>query len=135
MKITRKIEFKKVPIDDSYGKILNKVFIVIENGRCKVLDALNSLETDIRDEILVLISNIATIKNFRSKKIRNMLKKYSYGEIKPSGHRVFFFKKYGNNIILFDYRIKKKNSLSDSVYKQIEKEKQYYEQEFRKFYK
>ncbi len=135
MKITRKIEFKKVPIDDSYGKILNKVFIVIENGRCKVLDALNSLETDIRDEILVLISNIATIKNFRSKKIRNMLKKYSYGEIKPSGHRVFFFKKCGNNIILFDYRIKKKNSLSDSVYKQIEKEKQYYEQEFRKFYK
>ncbi|MFO7896519.1 MAG: hypothetical protein R6U84_06285 [Candidatus Cloacimonadales bacterium] len=135
MKNKRSVEFKKIPINASYGEVINDVYLVIENGKCKVLDSLNSLETDKKDEIIVIISNMATIKNFRSKKIRYLLKKYSYGEIKPFGHRVFFFKKCGNNIILFDYKTKKKGSLGDSVYKQIEKEKIYYEQEFRKYYK
>ena len=116
-------------------KSFNDVYLVIVNGRCKVLDSLNSLETNIKDEIIVILSYMATVKDFRSKKIRKMVKKYSYGEIKPFGHRVFFFKKCGNNIILFDYKIKKKGSLGDSVYKQIERKKIDYEQEFRKYYK
>ncbi len=135
MKNENKIEFEKIPIDVSYGATINDIFIVIKNGRCKVLDALSSLEKKDREDIIDIISRLATIVNFKSPKVRAKLNKYNYGEIKPKGHRVFYFKKYGNNIILFDYRIKKKNSLGDSVYKKLEKEKQYYEQEFERIYK
>ena len=93
------------------------------------------MERDTQDEIRDILSHMATVENFKSPKIRLNLRKYSYGEIKPKGHRVFYFKKCGNNIILFDYRIKKKASLDDKVYKQLEKEKVYYEQEFIKFYR
>ena len=135
MKNEKRIEFEKIPIDVSYGKIINYIFIVIKNGRSKVLSALKSLEKKDRVDIIDIISKMATIVDFKSPKIRVKLNKYSYGEIKPKGHRVFYFKKFGNNIILFDYRIKKKNSLGDSVYRKLEKEKQYYEQEFTRFYK
>lgn len=135
MKNEKRIEFEKIPIDVSYGKIINDIFIVIKNGRSKVLSALKSLEKKDRVDIIDIISKMATIVDFKSPKIRVKLNKYSYGEIKPKGHRVFYFKKFGNNIILFDYRIKKKNSLGDSVYRKLEKEKQYYEQEFTRFYK
>lgn len=135
MKNKKRIEFEKIPIDVSYGKIINDIYIVIENDRCRVLNALKSLEKKDRDDIIDIISNMATTANFKSPKIRNKFRKYSYGEIKPKGHRVFYFKKFGKNIILFNYRIKKKESLGDSVYKKLEKEKQYYEQKFAEFYK
>ncbi|MCK4956488.1 MAG: hypothetical protein KAS49_02545 [Candidatus Cloacimonetes bacterium] len=135
MKDKKSIEFRTIPIDVSYGKALYDVYIVIENDRCKVLEELNSLEIKDRADIIDIISKMATVSNFKSPKIRSTLKKYTYGEIKPKGHRVFYFRKCGNNIILFDYRIKKKDSLGDSVYKKLEKEKQYYEQEFTRLHK
>lgn len=129
------IEFIKVPIARSYGKILNDIYIIFENGRCKVLKVLEALEERDRADIIDLISRLATIEDFKSPKIRKRLKKYNYGEIKPWGHRFFYFKKYGSNLIFFAYREKKKDSLGASVYKKLEKEKQYYEREFEKFYK
>jgi len=53
MKNGNKIEFEKIPIGVSYGKIINDIFIVIKNGRCKVLDALSSLEK--KSEMILLI--------------------------------------------------------------------------------
>jgi len=135
VKDKEKIVFEKIPIDVSYGKIINDVYVVIKNGRCKVVEALEALEKKDRNDIIDIISNMATTANFKSPKIRNKFRKYSYGEIKPKGHRVFYFKKFGNNIVLFNYSIKKKKSLGDPVYKKFEKEKQYYEQQFTEFYK
>lgn len=129
------IEFHKIDIHKRYGKVINDVYLILNNGRCNVLSALQSLEEKDRSDIIDIISRMATNDNFRSPKIRHKLTSYSYGEIKPKGHRIFYFKKYGNNIILFDYRIKKKNSLGDKVYKQLEREKKYYEHEFEKFIK
>lgn len=135
MKKDNQIEFLPIPIDNSYGKIIENVFVIIENGRCKVYEELNKLEENDKDDIIDLISKLSTIKDFKSAKIKHCLKKYSYGEIKPRGHRVFYFKKCGNNIILFNYSIKKKNSLGNTYYKKLEREKRRYENEFKKQYK
>ncbi len=75
---------------------------------------------------------LATIDDYKSPSIKKNLKKYSYGEIKPKGHRIFYFKKCGNNYILFNYAEKKKNSLGDAFYKRLEKEKSEYEEKFKK---
>jgi hypothetical protein len=112
---------------------LFKVFYIIENGRSQVIDSFKKLPADSQDEIKVLIKKMATIRNFGSDKIRWRLQsKYTYGELKPRGHRFFFFIKFGNNIIFFKYSEKKKDSLGDSFYKRLETEKKRYEAEFEK---
>lgn len=126
-----KIEFKKIHIHDSYGEVSNNVYLIFENNRCKLKEELQSLQQSDRDDIIDLVSKMATIKNFRSPKLKRSLKGYSYGEIKPHGHRVFFFRKCGNNYILFGY--KKKKDVTSETYKRMEKRKEYYEKEFKKY--
>ena len=88
---------------------------------------------DKSDEVQALISQMATVKDFKSPKIKYNLSKYNFGEIKPLPHRFFFFRKCGNNFIFFDYKVKKKRKLKDEVYKQINTRKLRYEEEFKKF--
>ena len=109
------------------------VYYVIENGRSVVMDEFRKLQRDEQDLIKDLITKMATSRNFQSKKIRYNLKSYNYGEIKPSGHRFFFFQKCGNNYIFFDHRMKKSNSLPNQEYQRISKSKERYEQAFEAF--
>jgi len=132
--IKTNIEFRKLKIKpNQYGNILKDVYYIIENGRSQVKEAFNDLCDDEKDEVKSLITKMATVENFQSLKIRYHLKKYDFGEIKPLPHRFFFFQKYGNNIIFFAYEIKKKDSLGDSIYKRLNKEKERYEKEFEKY--
>lgn len=114
---------------------IKHVFIAKKNGRSTVLDGLAGLSKSEQGEIRSIIKKMVSVEGFKSPKVRWRLKKYSYGEIKPKGKRVFFFQKFGNNIILFDYKEKKKGSLGDKVYKALDKEREEYEREFEKFNK
>jgi hypothetical protein len=127
------IEFRKLKIAPVTQQFFN-IYYVIENNKSQVMDKFRDLTDDTKDEIKDLIIKMATIKDFKSKKIRwRMHSKYSYGELKPRGHRLFFFIKFKNNIIFFKYAQKQKDSLGNKFYNQIEREKLYYEQEFEKF--
>lgn len=126
------IEFKKQKLP-KHLKPINNLYYVIENGRSHVIDSFKKLPQDMRELIIDLMIKMATIENFKSPKIVNNLHGYNYGELKPLPHRFFFFQKCGNNFIFFDYRIKKKDSLGDKAYKEINKKKERYENEFRKF--
>ncbi len=127
------ITFRELRIHQSYGNALYAVYYVREGGKSKVIDIFKTLEPDQRDEIKDLISKMATVKDFKSPKVQYKLNDYSYGEIKPKPHRFFFFQKLGNNYIFFEYRLKKKNSLGDAIYKQIDKKREIYEKEFEAF--
>jgi hypothetical protein len=50
-------------------------------------------------------------------------------------HRFFFFRKYGNDIIFFDYRKKKKDILGEEVYTVIEDKMRKYEKAFERYRK
>jgi len=129
------IEFEELKISKKYGEQINRIFYVVKNGRAKVIENFKGLNQDEKDLIKDLISKLATVKNFKSPKIRYNLRGYNYGEIRPKPHRFFFFQNSGRNIIFFEYISKKKNSLKDSFYKEIDKEKRCYEQEFNRFIK
>lgn len=129
----RTVEFKKLKIHSSYGKVIKDIYYVVDNNRSKVMESFQYLSEDERDLIKDLISKMATVEKFNSSKINHNLKGYNYGEIKPMPHRFFFFQKCGNNIIFFGYELKKKRSLGDAVYRKINKEKERYEKEFKKF--
>ncbi len=109
------------------------IYIVIENGRSIVFEALKQLDQKTRDQVIDLIRKMATVKNFRSPKIKYNLRKYNFGELRPMPHRFFFFQKCGNNLIFFDHVIKKKDSLGDKFYKNLAQKKEKYEQEFSNF--
>ncbi|MBN2060565.1 MAG: hypothetical protein JW882_09135 [Deltaproteobacteria bacterium] len=106
---------------------------MVENGRSQVMEGFKALDRDQRDAIKALIINMAITDDFKSPKINNHLRGYNYGEIRPKSHRFFFFYVYGENIIFFDYKPKKVNSLGDKVYKEIDKKRERYEEEFKKF--
>ena len=126
--------FEELPFNDvSYQ--CKRVFVAIKNGRSSVLDGFAAISKGDRSEIKSIIKKMASIEKFKSPKVKWNLKKYKYGEIKPRGKRVFFFQKCGDNIILFAYSGKKKDSLGDKVYRALNKERQEYEREFEKFYK
>jgi len=113
-----KIEFREVPISSNYGNVLRKVFFVEENGKSKMIKEFNNLDEDLKDDIKVLISKMATHKHYESDKIKWNLRGYNYGEIRPFPHRFFFFQKCGDNLIFFDYYLnKKKDSIKDEFYK------------------
>ena len=114
-----------------YGPIINRVYFALRNGRSEAKDKLLSLQSDELDQIIDLISRMATVHNLQSKKITWRIHKYHYGEIKPHPHRFFFFQICGNNIIIFAYKEKKKDSLKDSFYKDLEKERDIYAENFR----
>ena len=127
-----KIVFQKLPLPTK-GKQLFQIYFVVKNGKSQVMDGYRSLPQDKKDEVKDLIIKMATVENFKSDKIRwRLQKKYSYGELKPRGHRFFFFLKFGHNIIFFKYAKKKKNSLGYQFYKDTELEKNRYEREFKK---
>ena len=131
----KNIEFEKLKIHKDYGQPIKDIFHVVKNGRSIVMDAFRALGQNEKDLIIDLISKMATNKDFRSPKITHHLKGYNYGEIKPMPHRFFFFQKYGKNIIFFHYIEKKKNEFKNRFYKNLNKEKKYYEEQFKKFIK
>lgn len=92
-----------------------------------------NLDDNTQDLIKDLLCRMATIDNFRSPKIKYILTGYSYGEIRPMPYRFFFFQKCGNNFVFFGYTLKKKDSLKNELYKNLERDKKIYEEEFRKF--
>ena len=117
--IENEIIFQELKINPSYGITIKTVYYIIENNRPRVMDKFRSaLTPDEQDDVKSLISRMATRENFQSPKIKWHLKKYDYGEIRPLPHRFFFFK-YGNNIIFFDYIEKKTPSLPYKIYKNI----------------
>ena len=131
-----KIEFQKLGVDESrYGEVIYNLYAVVRKDRCEVKEEIDKLDDTMIDEIISIASFMATVENYKSKKLKWTLKKYSYGELRPEGHRVFFFRKCGKNIIFFGYHEKKKDSILDELYERLEKEKQIYEKEFEQFHK
>jgi hypothetical protein len=126
--------FEELQFKDTVYPI-KQVFIAVKNGRSAVLDGLKCLSENEVKEIKSIFRKMASIENFRSPKVKWRMSKYKYGEIKPKGKRIFFFQKCGDNIILFGYRLKKKESLGDKVYRALDKERQEYEREFERYYK
>lgn len=127
------ITFRQLHTHVSYGEALYSIYYVVEGGKSKVIDVFKDLDVNTRDEIKDLISKMATVKDFKSPKVQYKLNDYPYGEIKPRPHRFFFFQKLGNNYIFFEYRLKKKDSLGDDIYKQIDRKREIYEREFEEF--
>lgn len=130
-----KIEFRELlkPSDDN--RYIRKVFYVVENGKSKMMQKFYRLEKDTKDNIKELITIMATREHYESDRIKWNLREYNYGEIRPFPHRFFFFQKCGNNIIFFDYYMnKKKDRISDDIYKRINKRKERYEQEFKRYF-
>ncbi len=128
----KKISFKELNIPPSYGIPVRKIYVVFENHRSKVLEKLNELDRNMRDSIYDLISRMAVDMYYRSPKIKRSLKGYSFGEIRPMPNRLFYFQVCGRNLIFFDFVIKKKNAFKDSFYKELERKKRNYENEFRR---
>ena len=126
------IEFKELPIKSDQNPLF-RVFYVVENRRSQVIEGFREMTTDKMDETKDLIIKMATVKNFKSNKIRwRMKNKYTYGELKPKGHRFFFFLKFRNSIIFFRYSKKKSDTLKDKFYSKTESLKRRYESEFEK---
>lgn len=128
----KKISFKELNIPSKYGIPVRKIYLVFENNRSKVLEKLNELDRNMRDLIYDLIARMAGNINYRSPKIKRSLKGYSYGEIRPMPNRLFYFQTCGRNLIFFDFAVKKKNAFKDSFYKELERKKRNYENEFRR---
>ncbi|MDY0093667.1 MAG: hypothetical protein RBT80_13290 [Candidatus Vecturithrix sp.] len=128
-----KVHFIEIKIHANYGKVVNRIYHVVENGRPLALGPFKDINQDLKDKVKDLISKMATVKNYKSPMITNHLKGYNYGEIRPKPHRFFFFHKYGTNIIFFSYVLKKKDSFPNSFYAELSKEKERYEREFEKF--
>jgi len=125
------VEFRELPIPSEENQIF-RIFYVIERGRSQVMDGFQTMTDQRKDEVKDLIIKMATVESFESQKIRwRLKKKYSYGELKPKGHRLFFFLKKGN-IIFFRYAVKKSDSLGDKFYRETEIFKRRYENEFEK---
>lgn len=129
--IESNVEFIELPIPSGENQRF-RIFYVSENKKSQVMNGFQNMPDERKDEIKTLIIKMATVNNFMSPKIRWHLKtKYKYGELKPKGHRFFFFINE-NNIIFFRYSEKKADSLGDKFYKNIEKLKRRYDNEFKK---
>ena len=129
----KSVSFKLLRFHKYYDDPIYKIYCAVENDRSKVLEHFSNLSDSEKRKIRNLIGKMASIENYRSNNIRWVVKKYKYGELKSNPHRFFFFRKYGDSLIFFDYREKKKGSLGDKVYRMIEQERIRYEEEFRRF--
>lgn len=126
------VEYKEI-LSKKDGYRLN-VYAVERNSRSRVLESIDSLTQDKKDEVINLLQKMAENgTEYKSPKVKWRLAKYSYGELKPHGHRFFFFVKVNENLILFDYEEKKKGSLKSDIYKRLQTEMKYYEREFERF--
>jgi hypothetical protein len=128
-----KVQFFEIRIPLRYGPTINRIYHVVENEKRIAIGPFTGLDNNLRDRIKDLICKMATVENYKSDIIKYRLQGYTYGEIRPLPHRFFFFQKCGNNFIFFGYVLKKKNSLKDIFYKNLNKEKEKYEKEFEKF--
>jgi hypothetical protein len=128
-----KVHFVELKVHPSYGKVINRIYHVVENGKPVVMEHFKNIDINLRDKVKDLISKMATFENYQSPIIKSHLRGYNYGEIRPMPHRFFFFHKCGNNLIFFSYVLKKKDSFNDSFYKDLDREKERYEREFEKF--
>ena len=129
------IRFNELVVDKSYGNQIFRIWFVVENERCKVLDSLEKIPKNKYDKIVDIISKMATLHNFKNPSLKRNLKGYGFGEVKPWGHRFFFFIKMGNNIVFFDYYKKNVDSLGDKIYKNIDQKRRKYEEEFIKYFR
>lgn len=129
------IHFEKLPIEKYYGYPIYEVWHVAEDGESIVFNCCNSLDEKTQRKVKRIIGNMATIPDYQSDSLRWTVHKYQYGEVKPKGHRFFFFIKCGMNIVFFEYREKKSDSLGDKVYKVIAQKREEYEREFEEFLK
>jgi len=85
------IEFKELPLPWGENQIF-RIFYVIDKGRSQVKDGFQTMTDQRKDEVKTLIIKMATVEGFEYQKIRwHLQKKYTYGELKPKGHRIFFF--------------------------------------------
>lgn len=129
------IHFEKLPIAKFYGNPIYDVWHVLVNGKPIVFKHFTNLDESSQKETIDIISRMATRENYRGG-VEWRLKKRKYGEIKPWGHRFFFFVKFGKNIVIFDYREKKRTGpLKSEIYKLVDKNREKYEEEFRRFIK
>jgi hypothetical protein len=125
------VEFREIPIK---GKPVYKIFYTLENGRSKVMESFIKLPKVKREEIISIMQKMAKNEDYKSQKVRRIMQaKYDYGEVKPHGHRFFYFIKCGKNYVYFKYLSKKADSLKDEIYKKIQKEMDYYAEEFEKY--
>jgi hypothetical protein len=129
----KNVNFFEIPIPASYGKIKNKIYHIVENEKPVVMETFRDIAADLQDKIKDLICKMATVEDYQSPIITYHLHGYNYGEIRPMPHRFFFFSKYGDSFIFFGYVLKKKNSLNDSFYRNMNRDKERYEKEFEKF--
>ena len=128
-----KIEFRRLPINKFYGESIYKVWHIFRNGKPIVMKHFLKLDKNKQDEIKDIIGKMATVPNYVAGVDWNLTNQ-NYGQIKPWGHRFFFFIKYGNHIVFFDYHEKKRTgALPSTIYDQIEKNRKFYEEEFRRF--
>lgn len=127
------VHFVELKIHSSYGKVINRIYHVVENGHPVALGPFRDINQDLKDKVIDLISKMATVENYKAPSITNHLKEYNYGEICPKPHRFFFFHKHGNALIFFGYALKKKDSFPNSFYRDLNKDKERYEREFEKF--
>ena len=97
------------------------------------MENFSKLESNTQEEIKALIARMATVKAYKSPKIKYTLKGYNYGEIRPMPHRFFFFQQCGENLIFFEYLLKKRDSISDEVYQRIHEKKERYEDAFTRY--
>ena len=97
------VTFKRIQIPKEYGKTIFDIYYSKDNNRSQVMDNFNNLPKVVKDDIKDLISKMATVKDFKSPKIKYNLHGFNYGEIRPKPHRFFFFQKCGNNYIFFEY--------------------------------
>ena len=128
-----KISFKRQTINKRYGIPIFDIYYVIENDRSRVMESFKSLSRNEQEQIIDLISKMATVECFRSDNIKMNIKGYNYGELTPQPHRFFFFRKCGNNYIFFHYVKKKRWSFPDRFYRSLGRKKDVYEEEFEKF--
>ncbi|MBL1212761.1 MAG: hypothetical protein HND52_05305 [Ignavibacteriae bacterium] len=128
------ISFEAIKIRPRHGKQIYGIYYVKIGNKVPVKSAFSKLDKDTQDLIKVLITNLATMEHFESPKILYKLKKgMTYHEIRPGKHRFFFFQKCGKNYIFFDYVLNKTSKLKEEFYKELEKKKAIYEEEFERF--
>lgn len=127
--------FQEIKLNLSGNPQIFNFFYVVENGRSEFKDGFESLEIHDKKKFKSLLSRIASNQTYDSPHLRHQLAGHSYGEIKPHGHRFFFFLACGNNYIIFAYASKKRTlSLGPDYFCQLERKKDYYAKEFKKFH-
>lgn len=106
------LKFQEIQLNLSGKAQIFNFFYVIENGRSEFIDGLENLGIHDKKKFKSLLSRIASNQTYDSTHLRHQLAGQSYGEIKPHGHRFFFFLACGNNYIIFAYATKKQDTIS-----------------------